>query len=437
MGSGIFCLAAMVGFLMVKGSLPDITKYLEHNGFEDADLASRIARFCVGEVGVFAIYLTMSSAVVILILSGAMAGQRAKWAWTILCVIMICDLSRADAPWIRYYNYKEKYSTNPLVEMLRQKPWEHRVVSRTSPAQPIYDLSSDPNFGGLSHWWLENDFPFNDIQDLEIDQAPRMPVIDSSYLGNFVVRSLKTDLSPATRLWQLTNTRYILADANMEAVLNQIGQPKNSFRTVMRMEMAVKPGVTQFEDAGDMTVKTNSQGPTALLEFTHALPRVKLFSQWRVMEDSAALQTLASPQFDPEKTVLVSKDTPVSQEPGQADADPGTVEITHYESKYLVVQANVKTPAVLLRNDHTGYSWNVWVDQKPQPILTCNYIMQGVLLSPGQHTIEFRYQPPQAMLRVSLGGLVLAILLAVYAFAAHLVRQRPASGVSPPAKAKA
>jgi len=422
-GSGVFCLAALAAFAKVNGSLPDITRYLEHNGFEDADLASQIARFCAGEVGFFVIYLTISAGLLVLILSGALAGKRARWAWVILSVIMICDLSRADIPWIRYYNYKEKYSMNPLVEFLRQKPWEHRVVSRTSPAEPIYDLSGDPNFGGLSHWWLENDFPFNDIQDLEIDQAPRMPVIDSSYLGNFVTRSVKQDLSPATRLWQLTNTRYVLADANMEPVLNQLGRPKNSFRTVMRMEMAVKPGVKQFEDAGDMTVKTNSQGGTALLEFVHALPRVKLFSQWQTMEDSATLQTLASPQFDPEKTVLISKDSPISPAASTADGDPGTVEITHYESKYLVLQADVKTAAVLLRNDKIDGSWNVWVDQKPGTILRCNYIMQGVLLAPGRHTIEFRYQPPQSLLRVSMSAIVLAILLGGYAFAAHFVRR--------------
>jgi hypothetical protein len=428
--SGLVLIAAVAAFFMVQSSQPDITHYLEHNGFDDADLAGQIAGFCTGEVGLFVIYLALSAGLVIVILSGALAGQRAIWAWAFLSAIMICDLYRADAPWIRYYNYKEKYSSNPVVEILRQKPWEHRVVSRTSPIGP-YDLSTDPNFGGLNHWWLENDFPFNDIQSLEIDQAPRMPVLDGSYLGNFLVRS-RTDPSPATRLWQLTNTRYILADPSMELALNQFGEPKNSFRTVLRMDMAIKPGVTQFEDAGDMTVKTNSQGALALLEFTRALPRAKLFGHWQVMEDAAALQTLASPRFNPEKTVLVARDTPVSQAPGQPDADPGTVEISQYESKDLVLQADAKTPAVLLLNDHTGDFWNVWVDQKPGSVLRCNDIMQGVFVPPGRHTIEFRYQPPQTMLRVSLSAFALGILLGGYVFVAHFVRRpqapSPAAG---------
>jgi hypothetical protein len=51
-GSGLVLIAAVAGFFMVQSSQPDITHYLEHNGF-DADLAGQIARFCTGEVGLF------------------------------------------------------------------------------------------------------------------------------------------------------------------------------------------------------------------------------------------------------------------------------------------------------------------------------------------------------------------------------------------------
>jgi hypothetical protein len=420
-GSGVVLLAAIAGYLIVAASKPDLRHYLEHNGFDD-DLAGQIAGFCIGEVGLFAVFLAVSAGLVALILSRRLAGQKAMLAWGLLCVIMICDLYRADVPWIRYYNYKEKLSLNPVVDLLRQKPWEHRVVSRFSPMGP-YDLGgTDPNFGGLCHWWLENDYPYNDIESLEIDQAPRMPLLDSSYLGDFLVRN-NTNLAPATRLWQLTNTRYIFADARLEQALNLLGEPKNSFRTIMRLNMIVKPGLTQVEDAGDMTVKTDPQGTLALIEFTNALPRAKLFANWRIMGDPAALQTLASPQFDPEKTVLLAKETPVSQTPGNPDADAGTVEITHYQSKDLVLTADAKTPAILLLNDHTGDSWNVWIDGRRGTVLRCNYIMQGVFVPPGRHTIEFRYQPPQKMLYTSLAAFALGILLGGYVFVAHFVRQ--------------
>jgi len=446
-GSGIALIVAVASFFIVQSSKPDLTHYLLNNGF-DGDLAGQIAAFSIGEVGWFVIYLALSVAVLIFILSGALTGPRAIWPWVFLGAVMICDLARADDPWIRYYNYKEKLSMNPVVEILRQKPWEHRVVSRFSPMGP-YDLGgADANFGNLCHWWLENDYPYNDIQSLEIDQAPRLPVLDSSYLGNFTLHSASdlspaafqwaaahqndqppsplgywvTQSGPAARLWRLTNTRYIFGDMHLTDLLNQFTLPTNSFRTVLRMDMLQKPGVTQWEDFGDTTVKTNNQGAMALIEYTRALPRAKLFANWQVMDDAAALQKLDSPQFDPEKTVLVAKDTPLTQAPGQPDADPGTVEITHYESKDLILQAEAKTPAVLLLNDHTGDFWNVWIDQKPGTVLRCNDIMQGVLVQPGRHTIEFRYQPPQKNLYISLTAFALGILLGGYALVTHCVR---------------
>jgi hypothetical protein len=257
-----------------------------------------------------------------------------------------------------------------------------------------------------------------------------MPAMDSSYLGNFMGNS-DMNFTPSTRLWQLTNTRYIFGDARLEPTLNNFGSPKNSFRTIMRLDMVPKGDYSQVEDAGDLTVQLDSQGPLALVEFTNALPRAKLFANWQVMEDTAALRALASPNFDPEKTVLLAKDTPVAQAPGQSEADPGTVQITQYASRDLILQADAKTPAVLLLNDHTGDYWNVWVDKKPRAVLRCNYIMQGVFIPSGPHEIEFRYQPPQKLLYTSLAAFALGIVLGGYVMAAHFVRRPP--GPSPAA----
>jgi hypothetical protein len=426
-GSGLAVLAAALGWAIVNSSKPELTNYLARNGF-DATLSSQIAAFCIGEVGLFVLFLALSVGVVLIVLSGAWTGPRAVWAWSFLSAIIIVDLARADAPWVRYYNYKEKFSLNAVVALLRQDPWEHRVVSRLSPMGP-YDMSQDANFAGLCHWWLENDYPVNDIESLEIDQAPRMPVRDSNYLNAFIVHS-NSDLSPATRLWRLTNTRYIFADARLEAAFNQLSEPKNSFRSVLRVNMIVKPGITDVEDAGDMTVETNSNGSLALMEDTRVLPRAKLFANWQVMDDPAALRALNSVEFDPEKTVLVARETPLAEKPGAPDADPGTVKITTYHSTHPVLQAEARTPAVLLLNDYWDEYWHVWVDDKPAALLRCNYIMQGVFVPAGRHTIDFRFEPPLGLFYVSLTTIVLGILLSGYVIIT--LRRRGAQDPPPP-----
>jgi hypothetical protein len=311
-----------------------------------------------------------------------------------------------------------------------------------------YDIVPDGNTGAICHWWLENDYPYNEVECLEIDQAPRMPILDGTYLQNFVTHSAE-DLTPAARqwassngrdnplwnwvveagcaarLWRLTNTRYIFGDARLADVLNQFTDPPNSFSNVMRLEMVTKPGVTQIEDAGDMTVHTNSQGPVALIEYTRALPRAKLYSNWRMVDDPSALQTLDSEGFDPAKTVLVATNTPAPAVSAAAGADAGTVKITFYEPKRVVLQAEAKTPAVLLLNDRTGAGWSVTVDQKPAEVLRCNYIMRGVYLPAGNHTVEFRFQAPLKYLYISAAALAMGVLLSGYVLYAN---RRPANG---------
>ncbi len=416
-GCALALAGAVVGYFIFASSKAALIDHLLHNGF-DASAAPQIARFSVGEVAWFVLYLALSVGVVLCILSGAFSGRRAVWAWVFLGAIMICDLSRSDVPWIRCFNYKEKFSMNPVVDLLRHDPWEHRVNSRVWPAGGYMT----PDLTGLCHWWLENDYPFNDIQSLEIDQAPRMTVLENNYLGLFVANSDR-DLWRMTRLWQLANTRYLLAGADWEAKLNQFGEPKNSFRTVVRMNVVPKPGIVQPEDPGDTTVQTNSNGPVALIEFTRALPRAKLFANWKNVDDAAALQLLGAQSFDPEKTVLVASETPVILAPADPNADPGTVKFSHYQSKDLILEAEAKTPAVLLLNDRTGDSWNVWVDQTPGKVLRCNDIMRGVFVPQGHHIVEFRYQPSLTTLYVSLAVFGLGVLLSGFAIYAHFKRK--------------
>jgi hypothetical protein len=410
--------ASVVGLLIMNSSRSDLAHYLEHNGFS-AEQAPQMAAFSIREVVLFIVFFAASAAVVIGILSGAWSGSRATWAWVFLGAIMILDLGRADAPWVRYFDYTQKYSMNPVVDFLRHEPWEHRVMSRFVPTGGY--IPGDSWLGALCHWWLENDYLANNIQSLELDQAPRLPDLDRNYIGTFSGISSQ-DLSSPVRLWRLTNTRYILADARVTPALNQLAEPKNSFRNVMLMDIVTKPGVNQVEDAGDLTVQTNDNGHVALIEFTQALPRAKLYSNWQMADDMAALQQLNSSKFDPAKTVLIANDTPVAQKPAQPDADPGTVTITSYQPKDVKLQADAKTPAVLLLNDRTGDYWKVWVDQKPAGVLRCNYIMRGVFVPPGRHTIEFRFQAPLQWLYVSVSAFAIGILLVGYVIFTRLAR---------------
>ena len=96
--------------------------------------------------------------------------------------------------------------------------------------------------------------------------------------------------------------------------------------------------------------------------------------------------------------------------------NPGTVDFTSYSPKHIVFSAQAATPSVLLLNDRFDPNWRVFVDGKPSTLLRCNFIMRGVFLQPGPHTVEFYFSLPHDPLYVTLAGMGLGILLCGYLY---------------------
>ena len=414
---------------VARHTLKRLAEYVGHQGFREV-WGERIASFAIGEMGWFVLFFCLAAGTIACIMTGVLSGRNALWAWLGLGMIMFCDLSRADRPWVRYYNYEEKYSMNPIVDFLKHEPYEHRVAAKLPPdgGYALCRTDEDQVLGLVCHWWLENDFPYNNIESLDFDQLNRRPELEAAYLGAFAgTTGNQFDLAAPVRLWKLCNARYVICPTEVVPFLNSQGDPmQHGFQIHARFDLEPKPWVTQPEDHGDYTAVTNNNGKFALVELTDALPRAKLYANWQIpADDATALQSLASYAFDITKTVLVSSNVPP---PATPDTDPGTVQITDYQPKEVHLHANAKTAAVLLLNDRTAPDWHVWVDKNPATPLHCNYIMRGVYLTPGEHTIEFRYQPPLGSFYVTLAAIVAGALLAIWTICTHWFAARGSVG---------
>ncbi len=162
----------------------------------------------------------------------------------------------------------------------------------------------------------------------------------------------------------------------------------------------------------DFTAEPKTNGDLAVIEFMGALPRAKLYPNWTVnTDDTNTLQTLASPSFDLHQNVLVADSTLPAPLPANASQPAGTVDITSYLSKRIKLKANVKAPSVLLLSERYNPKWKVEVDGKPAPVLRCDFILRGVFLQPGEHTVVFRFAPTLTALYVSLTAIVLGVML--------------------------
>ena len=454
-------IGSVLGWLIYGMEKPGLVRYLQKVGFPDEDMAKEIAAFSIGQVGWFVIIFALAVGLCTLIIAGVFAGRRAKLGGILLGALLVVDLGRANLPYIIHWDYKQKYdidsanptnSTNPIINFLRNKPYEHRVAYGLP--KP---LSTPPQFELFSQLydieWAQHHFPYYNIQSLDKIQMPRMPADLEAFEGALRI-GIRQDssgqwiLDPGTfprvgRLWELTNTRYLLGPAGLLDLFNEQFDPGwQRFRIVQRFTIALKPGVNEFHQRlEELTAVPKDTGDYALIEFTGALPRARLYSNWQVStNDDATLKTLVSTNFDPWQTVLVSAPLPGVSAANAANQNSSTVDFKRYvpddpvfkgkenglwkQSGYcyapkdIMFDAKTTTPSVLLLNDRFDSHWRVLVDGKPAELLRCNFIMRGVYLTPGQHTVEFKFSLPNGPFYVTLTAIVAGLCLVGYLFSA-------------------
>jgi hypothetical protein len=456
-------IASALGWLIYASEKPSLVAYLEKVGFPDKDqmagMANQIAAFSIGQAGWLVLFFALSVGLVILIIAGVFSGRRARLGGILLGALLVLDLGRANLPWIIHWDYKQKYeinSLNPIVEFLAEKPYEHRVAALPFPAPEQLQL-----FGELyGIEWMQHLFPYYNVQSLDKIQMPREPADLEAFERTFFPRDANSVYLIA-RNWQLTNTRYLLGPTGFLDVINSELDPvQHRFRVARRFSVVLKPGVEQFHQRlEELTAVSNDNGEYALFDFTGALPRAKLYTDWQA--NSAAdlsgfttnglsaedlyvfgeagtngfltLKKLASPSFDPEKTVLLDASLPEANPSAATNQNPGTVEFKRYDPedpafkgkknvfwkkagycyapKDIMFDTTASAPSILLLNDKFDPNWSVTVDGKPAPMLHCNFIMCGVYLAPGAHTVEFRFALPNGLLYVTVAATGVGILL--------------------------
>ncbi len=443
--SGGLLAVAFVAAVIYTSRSAALAKYLSTIDFNQGERAT--ALFSIREVWIAVGFLTISVAWLSAVILGFFCGSKTAWAWVAFGLIVAVDLVRSDVPWVKHYDYVQRHDRNPLIERLADHPWEHRVTAFLNPRRDGI-LVPTTEFVFLSKEWLENHFQFYQVQSLDIDQMPRVPELESEYLSAFMpprydiavnVASLisqmnrlnpeqkaqvqamlpeaRANLAIFTRLWQLTNTRYLLGwREGLDAFNNVMDPVEKRFQVAIPYRLELKPGATPptaktpiAEIVERVTAVADPQGQLALLEFTGALPRAKLYSQWEIHTNNAeALARLISPQFNPSTTVVLS------QEPGDLKSDakstPGEAGIVQYGSKHIQVHTKTPTSQVLLFNDRWHEDWKAFVDGRPVPLLRANHLMRGVVVPAGEHQVEFVFSPPSGTLWVSLSALIVAVL---------------------------
>ncbi len=415
----VACFAiAAVGALNYSGSASELKSHLRGIEFQMGPPAT--AEFSIGEVWKALGFFAVSLALVGGMITGFFNGTRARIGWMLLGTVLVVDLYRANTPWVKYYDWVTRYQSNSVLDLLKDKPWEQRVTAFLDPHRqgPLVGGEAALSWTYLQKEWLENQFQYFNIQSLDISQMPRVPELETAYFGALGLLENQNNLPLVGRLWQLTNTRYILGSKEAVDQLNGMVDPvQKRIRLKMPFGLGLKPGVTPpnastaTADVVQLLTTTASEaGPFAVLEFTGALPRAKFYTDWQAgLDDTQVLKQLRSMEFDPARQVLISE-TLGAGSPSSSSA-AAEASIVAYAPKHITVKTRSAAPGILLLNDRWHPDWKVTVDGQATPLLRANFLMRGVSVAAGEHTVEYRFDPPHQALWVSLAAIATGLLL--------------------------
>jgi hypothetical protein len=171
-----------------------------------------------------------------------------------------------------------------------------------------------------------------------------------------------------------------------------------------------------------------------VFEFAHPLPHGALYDNVTLSSGAqATLDTLTSPAFDVFRSAVVARgDVPnalaadVGRLARQKPSNARAATLRTYTATDVSYATEGTKPSLFFLSDTYYPGWKAFVDNRETPVLRTNYLFRGVVLGPGKHVVEFRYQP--LTFRI---GLVLCAggLLALGAFAFFSKRR---SALKPP-----
>ncbi len=144
-------------------------------------------------------------------------------------------------------------------------------------------------------------------------------------------------------------------------------------------------------------------------EYTQALPRVFVVHN-TVVESSpqAIVDILLSEQTNLRTRAVVEDEVAYMKGPENSES---SAEIVQYDPMAVSVLVNTDAPGLLLLSDSYYPGWRAYIDGIEAKIYRSNFAFRGVLVSPGNHTVRFVYDPLSWKVGVLVSGLGLVTFI--------------------------
>jgi hypothetical protein len=155
-------------------------------------------------------------------------------------------------------------------------------------------------------------------------------------------------------------------------------------------------------------------------------PKASLIGSWTVVDGpQQALEVVTSNAFDPGSEAVLEEDPglPANRAPG----DPGTAAYRG-SSQAAEIAVDARAPAILLVRKVFDPHWHATVDGEPAEILVTDYLLQGIPVPEGRHTVRLVYDDPSIGYGLAGSGAALVAVLVAAALLRTSRRERRRAG---------
>ncbi len=132
--------------------------------------------------------------------------------------------------------------------------------------------------------------------------------------------------------------------------------------------------------------------------------------------------------IDPSNTALIDKRFNDIIKINEINKDTAaSIHLTEYKPNYLTYEySSAKKQVALFSEVYYPKGWKAFVDGDPAPHFRANYILRGMVLPAGKHTVEFKFEPRSFYLgnKISYACSTLVLLLSLGIFSYSLYKRQ-------------
>ncbi|MBA4393421.1 MAG: hypothetical protein C0407_07695 [Desulfobacca sp.] len=324
-----------------------------------------------------------------------------KWGQPILILLLTLDLFLANWGFYRMVDQKTFYSLSPNLQAVLSDPEKGRIY--VDPVMIKTKTTQKVRLEELAYLILKECFYFDYPLIHQIYNASGFGVMTyRPYQDLLTVLKEKASHPRTTDILRLMHVKYFLWHKAIEDPDLKLIRKGESYDVVPEG----LPGTTMLQ------VPQYQKVTSHLYEDKAVLARTFLVSKYLVVKNGKERMDLFKKKgFDPAQTVLL-EEVPVPPRPTKGLVPPiDEVRLGKFTLNQMDLHVSCSGPRLLFLSETYYPGWKVWVDGKRETIYRANHAFRAVGLSPGRHSVVFKYQPFSFYFGLSVSFLTLIGLI--------------------------